>query len=210
MKYIIPLCWILSFWMIITSFVWAMLESNSSDDVIFTSAPILIFLIGSLMILLTYICAIIIYLIKSNQNNKNSMFNLKNLEDKDKGFKYRENFDCACWIFLTLGIYFLYWIYKITEELKNEPNPINWRKDGYEVLLLIIITFGVYYWWWTKYVYDALNRDSTKELNKTVKQKEVDLASMNIFEIQKKINLIIDGKAGDSDYNLIYKKYSKK
>ena len=54
---------------------------------------------------------------------------------------------CIILSIITCGIYGLYWIYKLTEDvntLKGDPNATS----GGIVILLGIITCGIYMWYW--------------------------------------------------------------
>lgn len=54
---------------------------------------------------------------------------------------------CIILSIITCGIYGLYWIYKLTEDvntLKGDPNATS----GGVVILLGIITCGIYMWYW--------------------------------------------------------------
>lgn len=53
--------------------------------------------------------------------------------------------------FITCGIYGLYWIYKISEEIQEESRTEETVSPGIEVLLCLV-TFGIYtFFWYYKY-----------------------------------------------------------
>lgn len=206
MKLLIPITWALSIIMTVVFFVLLQVYYSNTENKEGINVFVILFFIGIILAVFTYILSLIQLVIRKILR-KSDEHRFKN---DNKGFEYRESFDVVLLIYITIGIYLLYWMYKTTEELKNEPTPTNWKKDGYDVLLLMVVTFGVYYGRWARSVSEALIKENKKELLLEMCGRVAELPFSSVSKIQSKINEIIDGKAGNSDYNLIYKKYSKK
>lgn len=54
---------------------------------------------------------------------------------------------CIVWSILTLGLYDIYWIYALTNDI-NEMSEEEGRTSGGMVILLTIVTFGLYAIYW--------------------------------------------------------------
>ncbi len=207
MKLIIPITWILSVVMTIFFFVMVQVYYSNNENKEVINIFEVFFLLGLILAFSIYLYSLI-QVITRKRLRKCDEYSFTN--DNKKGIEYRESFDVISLIYITLGIYLFYWMYKITEELKNEPTPTKWEKNGTDVMFLMIVTFGVYYGKWARSVSEALIKENKKELLLEMCGRVAEFPFSSVSKIQRKINEIIDGKAGNSDYNLIYKKYSKK
>ncbi len=167
-----------------------------------------------LISILIYTFTVIYIVVKkvASLNKSNFYDTSSKLKYNTKELSYRDNKKLILYIFFTFGIYLLYWMSKITKELNKEPTPTNWKKSNFDIVLLMLVTLGLYYAKWTKYVILALSDKPTDEwLKKFINSPDsLFIPFSRVFQIQSKINEILSGKAGDSDYNLIYKKYSEK
>lgn len=83
-------------------------------------------------------------------------------EEKMKNIEKRNIAACVVFTIITCGIYGLYWIYKMNEEI----NIISKHEDdtsGGLVILFGIITCGIYYIYWAYKMGDKLKEYYTKK-----------------------------------------------
>ena len=66
---------------------------------------------------------------------------------------------CIILSIVTCGIYGMYWMYKINEEM-NEIAGNKEYTSGVVVILLTLVTFGIYGWFWWKKIGDIQVADS--------------------------------------------------
>ena len=63
--------------------------------------------------------------------------------------KERDLVMCVLLSFFTLGLYIIYWFYKMTEEANSlSENETNCAGGGL-ALIYSVITFGIYLWYWS-------------------------------------------------------------
>ncbi len=111
---------------------------------------------------------------------------------------------------ITLGIYSLYWMYKITDELNNEPTPSSWNTKGGTVVIFSIITLGIYTVYWAYKIGEKLRKDPNDNRPILYLILQLIVSIVAIVIIQNDLNKILDRDAVafvDTNFNEMYVKY---
>lgn len=103
----------------------------------------------------------------------------------------RDPITCVIYTIITLGIYGLYWMFKLTEEA-NYYSASNYHTTGETVILLTIITGGIYGIYWAYKMgdnYDVLrNKPNTNGNILFLILAIVELNIINLVLLQVEIN----------------------